>query len=69
MLPVDDDIPLGGSKRARSPDAHERSFNMARLYGDETSADKQETWLSLAPFELQGGESLGQYWVRQRKQL
>ena len=44
-LPVDDDIPMGGSKRARSPDAHEKSFNMARLYGDETSADELETWI------------------------
>jgi hypothetical protein len=43
---------MGGSKRARSLDAHERSFNIARLYGDETLADELETWLSLAPFKL-----------------
>jgi hypothetical protein len=65
---VVDDIPNAGSKRPRSPDAHETSFNMGRLYGDETSADELEKWISSPPFELQGGETLGQYWMRLRKQ-
>jgi hypothetical protein len=67
-LQVDDDIPNAGSKCPRSPDAHETSFNMARLYGDETSGDELEMWISSPPFELQGGETLGQYWMRLRKQ-
>ena len=65
--PIDDNLPGGGSKRAQSPDSHERSFNMARLYGSERIANELDTWLSSPPFELQEHETLGQYWVRLRK--
>jgi len=66
-LPIDEDLPCSGSKRARSPDAHERSFNMARLYGSDNLTDELDTWISTPPFELPLSETLGQYWIRQRK--
>jgi hypothetical protein len=67
-LPIDDDIPTSGSKRARSPDAFEQSFNMALLYGDEDDEDALVKWLSTKPHTLPEGETLGQFWLRARKQ-
>jgi hypothetical protein len=69
-LPIEEDIPMGGSRRQRSPspDDFERSFDMTLLYGDDEDQDELETWLSSKVEKLQGGETLPQFWVRQRKQ-
>jgi hypothetical protein len=67
-LPVDDDIPTSGSKRARSPDDYERSFDMTLLYGDDEDLDELESWISSKVEKLSGSETLGQFWQRLRKQ-
>jgi len=41
-----------GLKRPRLLDAHKTLFNIARLYGNKTLANKLEMWISLPPFKL-----------------
>ena len=41
---------------------------MALLYSDEEEADRLEAYLSLRPYYLPKGETLGLYWQRLRKQ-
>jgi len=60
-LPIDDDIPTSGSKRARSLDTFEKSFNMALLYDDEDDEDALVKWLSTKLYMLLEEETLRQF--------